>query len=206
MSKVIVFGAGGGTGRQVVEEARSAGHDVTAAVRDPAKVTLDGVRVVAADIRDAASVRAAVAGQDAVVSAVGTPGRRALGLYSEGGRTLVAAMESAGVGRLIAITSAGVRHDDPSFPLWYRLAARTLMREQYGDMARLEEIVRASNLEWTLVRPTRLVDEDPSGDYRVQDAETPRGGSQVSRADLARFIVGELDKREWVGATPTIAR
>ncbi|GAA0929930.1 NAD(P)H-binding protein [Kribbella koreensis] len=206
MAKVTVFGAGGGTGRQIVEEARSAGHEVTAAVRDPAKVTLDGVRVVAADIRDAASVQAAVAGQDAVVSAVGAPGRRALGLYSEGGRSLVAAMESAGVDRLTAITSAGVRHDDPSFPLWYRLAARTLMREQYGDMARLEEIVRASNLEWTLVRPTRLVDEEPAGDYRVQDAATPKGGSQVSRAELARFIVGELDKREWIKATPTVAR
>ncbi|GAA3581656.1 SDR family oxidoreductase [Kribbella ginsengisoli] len=206
MAKVTVFGAGGGTGRQIVEEARSAGHEVTAAVRDPAKVTLDGVRVVAADIRDAASVQAAVAEQDAVVSAVGAPGRRALGLYSEGGRSLVAAMESAGVDRLIAITSAGVRHDDPSFPLWYRLAARTLMREQYGDMARLEEIVRASNLEWTLVRPTRLVDEEPAGDYRVQDAATPKGGSQVSRAELARFIVGELDKREWIKATPTVAR
>jgi putative NADH-flavin reductase len=206
MSKVVVFGAGGGTGRRIVEEARQAGHEVTAAVRDPAKATLDGVRVVAADIRDAASVRAAVDGQDAVVSAVGAPGRRALGLYSEGGRTLVAAMESAGVNRLIAITSAGVRHDDPSFALWYRIAARTLMREQYGDMALLEEIVRASSLEWTLVRPTRLVDEEPTGDYRVLDGETPKDGSQVTRADLARFIVAELDKREWLRATPTIAR
>jgi putative NADH-flavin reductase len=205
MSKVVVFGAGGGTGRRIVEEARQAGHEVTAAVRDPTKAKLDGVRVVAADIRDAASVRAAVDGQDAVVSAVGAPGRRALGLYSEGGRTLVAAMESAGVNRLIAITSAGVRHDDPSFALWYRIAARTLMREQYGDMALLEEIVRASSLEWTLVRPTRLVDEEPTGDYRVLDGETPKDGSQVTRADLARFIVAELDKREWVRATPTIA-
>lgn len=205
MAQVIVFGAGGGTGLRVVEEAKQAGHDVTAAVRDPSKVALDGVRVVAADIRDAASVQAAVEGQDAVVSAVGAPGRRALGLYSEGGRALVAAMESAGVARLIAITSAGVRHDDPSFPLWYRLAARTLMREQYGDMALLEELVRASSLEWTLVRPTRLVDAEPTGDYRVLDGETPKGGSQITRADLARFIVGELDKREWVGATPTIA-
>lgn len=206
VSKVIVFGAGGGTGRRVVEEAVQAGHDVTAAVRDPSKAAFDGVRMVAADIRDAVSVRAAIEGQDAVVSAVGAPGRRALGLYSEGGRTLVAAMESAGVDRLIAITSAGVRHDDPSFPLWYRIAARTVMREQYGDMALLEEIVRASTLEWTLVRPTRLVDEEPTDDYRVLAGETPKGGSQITRADLARFIVGELAKREWLGATPTLAR
>ncbi|MFI5706837.1 NAD(P)-dependent oxidoreductase [Kribbella sp. NPDC051620] len=206
MSKVIVFGAGGGTGLRVVEEARLAGHDVTAAVRDPAKATLDGVRVVAADIRDAASVQAAVDGQDAVVSAVGASGRRALGLYSDSARTLVAAMESAGVPRLIAITSAGVRHDDPSFPLWYRLAAATLMRDQYGDMRQLEETVRSSTLDWTLVRPTRLIDGEATDDYRVQDAGTPNGGSEITRADLARFIVGELGKREWINKTPTLAR
>jgi putative NADH-flavin reductase len=206
MSKVVVFGAGGGTGLRVVEEAKQAGHEVTAAVRDPAKMTLDGVRLIAADIRDVASVQAAVDGQDAVVSAVGAPGRRALGLYSESGRTLVTAMESAGVPRLIAITSAGVRHDDPSFPLWYRLAAATVMKDQYGDMRLLEETIRSSTLDWTLVRPTRLLDGDATDDYRVQDAGTPKGGSQVTRADLARFIVGELGKREWLKATPTLAR
>jgi putative NADH-flavin reductase len=186
MSRIVVFGAGGRTGRT------------------PAK--LPGAEVVAADIRDPASVEAAVKGQDVVICAIGPSGRRALGLYSDAARALVPALEATGVDRLIAITSAGVRHGDPNFGRVYRVLAGTVMKEAYDDMRLMESIVRESALDWTFVRPTRLQDELPAGDYRVQDGGTPKGGWQVNRTDVACFIVEEVDKHEWSRSAPTLAQ
>ncbi|MFI6047036.1 NAD(P)-dependent oxidoreductase [Nocardia sp. NPDC051321] len=207
--KVIVFGAAGLTGQAIVAEALSAGHDVTAAVRTPAKLSsVDRERftVARADVRDPDSVRAAVVGHDAVVSAIGPAGRHAAGLYSDGARAMVSAMRSTGVHRLIAITSSGVRRDDPNHALWYRLVARTLMNELYGDMRLMEAIISESAVDWTFVRPTRLTDDPPTGSYRVEDGETPSGGWKIPVAELARFIVGELDDHRWSHAAPTLAQ
>ncbi len=163
------------------------------------------VPVVRADVRDPDSVRAAVAGHDVVVCAIGPSGRRPLGLYSEGARALVAAMGSAGVGRVIAITSGGVRRDDPNFGFWYRTVLRPLAEDLYADMRLMESTFRDSGLDWTFVRPSHLQDKPPTGDYRVQDGVTPKGGWKVSRTDVARFIAGEVDAREWSRKAPTIA-
>lgn len=205
--KVIVFGAAGRAGRAIVTEALTAGHDVTAAVRDPAKMSpADQLTVVRADVRDPDSVRAAIAGHDAVISAIGPAGRHAHGLYSDAARALVPAMQSTGVDRLIAITSSGVRRDDPNHALWYRCLARTLMNELYGDMRLMESIIGESAVDWTFVRPTRLTDDPPTATYRVQDGETPSGGWKVPVADVARFIIEELDRHRWSGAAPTLAQ
>ena len=215
---VLVLGATGGSGRHVVEEALRAGHRVTAAVRDPAKFrALDvaagladdvaaRLSVVRADVRDADSLRSAVGGHDAVVSAIGPPGRRAGGLYSAGARATVAAMEAAGVDRFVGITSAGVRYDDRELAPWYRYLVRPLLSDVYGDMIAMERIVRASSLEWTLVRPVLLVDRDPTDTYRVLDGATPARGRTITRGDVARFIVGELSEHRWSGRAPTLAQ
>jgi putative NADH-flavin reductase len=203
---VVVFGAGGRTGRLVVEEALRAGHVVTAAARGP----LDpgdrpGLRTVRVDVRDVDAVAAVVAGQDAVVCAVGPSGRTADGLYSSAARSMVAGMSVTGVDRLVAVTSSGVRLDDPHHPWWYRLLARTVMRETYGDMRRMEEIVRASGVDFTFVRPARLVDEPATGTVRIVDGANPPHGLRVTRADLARFVVDELTARRWSRSAPTMA-
>lgn len=207
--KMIIFGAAGRAGRVIVTEALNAGHEVTAAVRDPATLSTadqEPFTVVRADVRDPGSVRAAVAGHDAVVSAIGPAGRHAHGLYSDGARAMVSAMQSTGVRRLIAITSSGVRRDDPNHALWYRVLARTLMNELYGDMRQMEALISESAVDWTFVRPTRLTDDPPTGTYRVEDGETPGGGWKIPVADLARFIVGELDDHRWSHAAPTLAQ
>ncbi|MEV4112333.1 SDR family oxidoreductase [Nonomuraea sp. NPDC049695] len=211
---VVVFGANGRTGRLIVEEALRAGHDVTAAVRAPESFPpltgrdQEGVGtfdITRADIRDLDSVQAAVKGHDTVISAIGHAGRRSLGLYSDGARTLVTAMRNAGVARIIAVTSAGVRHDDPHFALWYRFVARTLLKEAYDDMRLMEAIIREAGLDWTFVRPARLLDDPATGAYRVLDDETPEGGWKTTRSDLARFITQELREHRWSHAAPTIA-
>lgn len=210
---VIVLGAGGRTGHRIVQETLRRGHRVTAAVRSPAKFPVLGVhanhaadfRVARADVRDPESLQLAIEAQDVVVSAIGPPSRNALQLYSEGARATVAAMEHCGVDRFIGITSAGVRYDDPNLAWWYRRLVRPLLKELYTDMILMEQIVRASSLDWTLVRPVLLVDRDPTGTYRVLDNATPERGRTITRADVAQFIVRELDEQRWSRRAPTLA-
>lgn len=200
MKKLVVFGANGATGRVIVDEALRAGHTVTAAVRDPSTFSAP-TDVVRADVRDLDSVRSAVAGHDAVISAIGPAGRRAEGLYSAAARAFVA----AGVDRLVALSSSGVRDDDPNHPMWYRVVARTVMGELYGDMRLMEDILRDSTVDWTFVRPARIVDQPPTGAYRAIDGVNPNSGTKISQVDLARFVVAAVDDPHWSRKYPTIA-
>jgi putative NADH-flavin reductase len=203
---VVVLGAAGRTGRLIVAEALRSGHQVTAAVRNPASVpAAPGLRVERADVRDAESLRAVIQGHDAVVSAIGPSGRKAHNLYSDGARATVSAMQVTGVKRLLAITSVGVRHDDPHHAWWYRGLIRPIGADLYADMARMERIVRDSDLDWTFVRPTYLQDREPTGSYRATDNSTPQGGWRITRTDIARFIVEELDGHRWSRQAPSLA-
>jgi len=203
---VVVLGAAGRTGRLIVAEALRSGHRVTAAVRNPSGVpAASGLRVERADVRDADRLRDVVEGHDAVVCAIGAPGRSADNLYSDGARATVSAMHAAGVKRLLAITSVGVRHDDPHHAWWYRGLIKPLGADLYADMARMEHIVRDSDLDWTFVRPTYLQDRAPTRAYRVTDNSTPKGGWRITRTDVARFVVDELDAHRWSRRAPSLA-
>lgn len=228
--KLVVFGAAGRTGRLIVDEALRAGHHVTAAVRAPEKfasgegaVSGDtggrggsgdkggagggggSLRVVRVDVRDSEGVGEVVRGQDAVVSAVGAAGRKAGRLYSDAALATVAAMRGAGVERYVAITSVGVRDDDPYFSWWYRGVVRPLGEDLYRDMRLMEDIVRGTELDWTFVRPTYLRDGEATGSYRVTDGHTPVNGWRINRADVARFIVAECEVARWSRKAPSLA-
>jgi len=190
----------------IVAEALRSGHRVTAAVRNPASIpATQGLRVERADVRHTASLRAVIQGHDAVVSAIGPAGRRAGNLYSDGARATVAAMQACGVARLLAITSVGVRHDDPHHAWWYRSLIRPIGADLYADMARMEQLVRDSDLDWTFVRPTYLQDREPTGAYRVTNNSTPKGGWRITRTDVARFIVEELEAHRWSRRAASLA-
>jgi putative NADH-flavin reductase len=205
-TNVVVLGAAGRTGRLIVAEALRSGHRVTAAVRNPASIpTTQDLRVERADVRDTDSLRAVIHGHDAVVSAIGPAGRKADNLYSDGARTTVAAMQACGVNRLLAITSVGVRHDDPHHAWWYRGLIRPIGADLYADMARMEQIVRGSDLDWTFVRPTYLQDRESTGAYRVTNNSTPKGGWRIARTDVAHFIVEELEAHRWSRRAPSLA-
>jgi putative NADH-flavin reductase len=208
-ASVVVLGAAGRTGRLVVDAALAAGHRVTAAVRTPERFSATaeqpGLRVVRADVRESGSLRQVIRGHDVVVSAIGPPGRNPQHLYSDGARATVAAMRAAGAGRYLAITSAGVRHDDPHFAWWYRTLVWPLGKQLYADMKRMEELVRETELDWTFVRPSYLQDREPTGAYRVADDSTPEHGWRITRGDVARFIVDEIGARRWSRRAPTLA-
>ncbi|MDQ7806515.1 SDR family oxidoreductase [Amycolatopsis sp. A133] len=211
MSKLVIFGANGATGHAIVEQALRAGHRVRAVVRNPdtfrpvPEEFQPALEIVKGDVLDHDDVRAAVHGQDAVISAIGPSGTRSGGLYSRSARHFVTAMTTENVARIVVLSSSGVRRGDPHHPLWYRAVARTLMRELYGDMETMETILEGSELSWTAVRPSRIIDEPVSGDYRIGDSETPKGGTTINRNDLARFVVQAATEDVWSRQRPTLA-
>ncbi|MFK0112339.1 NAD(P)-dependent oxidoreductase [Streptomyces sp. NPDC091217] len=212
--KIVIFGANGPTGRQATRQAIAEGHTVTAVTRRPGEFPLSDslLRVVGADVHDPSAVARAVAGQDAVISALGVPyGRSPVTVYSEGITHIAQAMTKHGVRRLVCVSSTvlfGVPAPGETF--FFRkvlepLIARTMGRTVYDDMRRMEEIVRESDHEWTVVRPAGLFDADAVSDYRVATSRLP--GRFTSRADLGdallREAAGPPHVREFVDVRTT---
>ncbi|MEO8607895.1 MAG: SDR family oxidoreductase [Chloroflexota bacterium] len=195
--KLVVFGAQGGIGRQVVEQALTAGHTVTAVVRRPSEMTLQHERleIVKGDVLEPASIQAAIAGKDAVVSALGIKNRAPTTVYSQGVANIIQAMNAAHVRRLMCISASGL---DPG-PLWQRVIAKPLLwmilKEMYSDLARMETVVKASNLDWTIMRPPQFTDGPHTGRYQTSVNQHLARGRSISRADIADYIVTHLDDR-----------
>jgi putative NADH-flavin reductase len=196
---LLVIGATRHTGNQVMRQALAAGHTVTALARDPARIEIqhERLRVVCGDVMDAATLVPAIAGCDAVLSALGATSavRKPTTLYSEGMRNIVQAMRAAGVPRLIAVTAAPLNRDkDDTLPS--RVMNRMMwafIKELYSDMARMEEVIRTSGLEWTILRPPKLTGKSPTGRYRLAINRSVRGGYSIGRADLAGAMLKLLD-------------
>lgn len=198
--KVTVFGATGGTGKHVVEQALAAGHEVTAVARDVSEVTpRDGLTVLQGDVVDFASVEQAVAGSDAVVSVLGVADRRKpTKLFSEGVSNMVRAMKASGTKRIIALSADGVE-PNPAVNIGQRLVialvVARILKHLYGDMLEMERVLADSETDWTVVRPPRLSDKEHTGAYQVSTGE-PGPSSGISRADLADYIVTRLADEE----------
>jgi len=194
--KILVIGATGPTGLQLVSQAVALGHEVTAAARRPEAANLPaGVQVVGADVTDAASLAAAGAGQDAVISSLGSRiVRKPTTLLSDGTRNLIAGMSQAGVSRLVCITGigAGESRGHGGF-LYDRIVQPLLLNEIYKDKDRQEAVVRASSLNWTLVRPGMLTNGPRTGGFREMTDLTGIVVGKVARADVAAYILAHLD-------------
>jgi putative NADH-flavin reductase len=201
--KIVVFGANGPTGRLVTGQALAAGHDVTVVSRNPDAFPLrDGrLRVVGADVHDPDAVDRVIAGQDAVLSSLGVPySREPISVYSAGVSSIMRAMSHHGVQRLVTVSSGqtdptlgphgGFFVDKVASPI-VGYFGRTL----YADMARMEALLKASDLEWTVMRPSGLFDIDHVTDYRV--AENYLNGSYTARSDLANAMLHQLNSNEY---------
>jgi len=195
--RLTIFGATGGTGTQLVRQALEEGHDVTAVVRDPARLDVpahERLEVVTADVRDPGAIGPAVAGADAVLSALGPRGRGPTTICSDGARAIVEAMGKAGVRRLLVVSAAGP-FPDAGDGLVVRsvikpIVLERLMKDAFDDMRRCEEEVRGTALDWTILRPPQLVDKPATGRYRTATDLNLRGGRKISRADLAACMLG----------------
>ncbi|MFE0423648.1 NAD(P)-dependent oxidoreductase [Streptomyces sp. NPDC058953] len=195
--KLIIFGANGPTGRLATRQALAEGHTVTAVTRRPDgfPISAPGLRVAGADIQDAAAVHELVAGHDAVISTVGIAYTKApVTVYSRGTANVMAAMEGHGVRRLVCVSSIGANYvEAPGETLMFRKVIVPMLlrmgRTLYDDTSRMEDLVGASDLDWTVVRPAGLFDATATTKYSVHTDRRP--GWFTSRADLADVLVRE---------------
>ncbi|MDA3649874.1 SDR family oxidoreductase [Saccharopolyspora indica] len=196
--RITIFGATGGTGKHLIEQALAAGHQVTAVVRDPAKVTREHpeLTVVRADVMDAAGIRPHIAGRDAVISAIGsTSVRNPTAVQTDSTISILDAMGAAGVRRFLVVSNGGMitEGDDPLTKHLVKPIMWRFLKHPWTDMQRMEEIVRASEADWTIIRPPRLTEGPRTGRYRSAVERAVRGGMKISRADLADSILRSLD-------------
>jgi putative NADH-flavin reductase len=192
---LTIFGASGGTGRQLVGQALAGGHQVTAVVRDPARLTVPAhpwLGVVTADIMDPASILPAVTGADAVLTAAGPRGSGPTTVITDSVRSIAAAMDKAGTRRLLALSGSIVADEGEGIFLRYVLkpvARRTFLRYVCADMRQAEAEVAATDLDWTIMRPPALTDGPATGKYRTAIDRGLARGIRVARADLAACML-----------------
>jgi putative NADH-flavin reductase len=200
---IAVFVATGRTGRRVVRRALNNGHRVTAVVRTPSKldVTHDRLTVEQGDVKNYDTFADALQESEAVVSAIGKESvLRRVSLYSEGITNIVQAMNEHNVSRLIPISSGGTYPGwDSNNAVFYELVIkRVFLRRVYADMMRMEDIVMATDLDWTVVRPSGLSEDKGFGNYRAEVGYSFPESSTTTRDDLAEFIVEELDSDQFL--------
>lgn len=207
--KIVVFGASGGLGRKLVEQALEAGFIVTAFVRSPEKFTVKrpNLTVFQGDAMDAAAVEKAIAGQDAVVSALGPTRPPVPHMMETAAKNIVAGMKKHGVRRIVSTTGAGVRQpeDHPKFvDRFFAFLLSLLAKDVVLDSAANVRVIQGSELDWTIVRFPRLVNGERTGKYRVGYVGAD-SGTQISRADAADFVLRELTEKKWLRKLPVVS-
>jgi putative NADH-flavin reductase len=207
--RVLVLGATGATGRHLLDQALARGHQVSALARNPAKLHRRSrdLTVVQGDVTDALAVERALTSQDAVLCALGssTPLQHDPALVAGIGN-LVGAMERLQVRRLVYLSFLGVHHGRRQLsPLGRYLVAPLLLRKVAADHERKEAIIQHSTLEWVIVRPPRLTNGRRTGTYRSgADIQATMVVPRISRADLAEFMVGQLNGDTHLRRTPAV--
>jgi uncharacterized protein YbjT (DUF2867 family) len=189
--QVTVFGATGGTGRLVVDQALAAGHDVTALVRDPRRLGPTGARVQVevGDARDPEAVARAVSRAQGVISSIGGPGMGRSTLITDAMTTIAGALP-AGT-RLLAVSTVGAGDSASQFPRAVRMTVGLLLRNAIADHDGQERVIMGSDLDWTIARCVGLTDGPATGEVHVL-TQGKVGGSRIARADVARWLVANL--------------
>jgi putative NADH-flavin reductase len=197
--KLAIFGATGATGTSLTGQALAAGHEVTAVVRDPARLAVPAqpkLRILSADVMDPASIVPVIAGADAVISVVGPRGTGPTTVIQDSVRSIIQAMDKTSTRRLLQVSGSVVTDEGESPYLRYLLkplARRTFLRHVCADMRSGEDQIRDSDLDWTILRPPALTGKAATGTYRTAiDRNLPHGFT-VSRADLAACLLALLN-------------
>lgn len=207
--RLLIVGATGGSGRQLVQQALALGHEVTALVRTPEKLGIQhaNLRIVKGDVLDYASVESAMQGQDAVLSALGHT--RFFGpsnILSEGTRNILRAMQRCRVPRFICESSLGVGNAAGRLgPIATLLFVPLLLPFYFWDRVRQEKLIEESDLDWVIVRPSTLTNGSARGSYphglNVGSYILP---TRISRADVADFMLKQLSDDTYLGTAPGI--
>ncbi|MBZ5549777.1 MAG: SDR family oxidoreductase [Acidobacteriia bacterium] len=200
--KLVVLGATGGTGMEVVRQALQRGHSVTALVRSPDRLKPFGgqIAVKQGDLLSSADLQPVIQGHDAVVSAFGPrlPVSKAdAHLLQQFADALIGAMVKTNVRRVV-VESVAFLFKDAIFPPAY-LLGRLFLRQVVNDASAMEQVFANSQLDWTMVRPPELTDKPYTGKYRVREGHLPLFGFKIARADVADFMIRAAENCSWVG-------
>jgi len=210
-STIALFGATGRTGRLVLAQALADGHTVRVLARRPEAITQasDRLTIVRGDVRDPAAVEQTVRGTDAVISVFGQVKGSPPTVQADGTRNIVEAMQREQITRIISLSGGGLpaeEHDRPGMPdRVIRFLLKTLAPQVLDDARRHLEVLRNSGLDWTVVRGPRLTDAPATGTYRVGWVGV-NASTQISRGDLASFILSQVDDRQFVRELPFVSR
>ena len=208
-SRILVVGATGGTGREVVLQALAAGHDVTALSRTATRLSIEHPKLRALDgalPQDAALLSNAMAGQDVVISALGRGQSLASHhLIEQSVPAVLTAMRAHGVRRLIFTSAIGVGDAVRDIPFLPAMFARTLLRGIYADKIIGERMVRESGVDWTIAQPAGLTNGTRTERYQAAERLPLSGLPKISRADVAHFLLAQIEDRSNVGKTLVLA-
>jgi putative NADH-flavin reductase len=205
--KILVLGATGGTGRQIVEQGIARGHKITALIRDAARQDAfpDHVHTIAGDALDRDAVDRAVAGQDDVIYALGTKQTGQTTFFSESTQLVLQSMEKHGVRRLVCITGIGAGETRGHGGLVYdRLIFPFFTRKIYEDKDRQEALVRRSSVDWVLVRPAVFREGAAKGELQVVTDVNGVTLTRIARHEVARFVLDQLESNQYLRKAPFI--
>jgi putative NADH-flavin reductase len=190
--RLFVLGATGGTGKQLVDLALQRGHQVTAFVRSPQKIPRhEHLTIVEGDPRRTEQLASAMPGHDAILSALGAIGRGQTTLLGDCARSTIEAGSASGVKRMFVVSSALLF---PDAGLIGTVLSRFVFGHVLRDSLEMEQVVKNSGLDWTIVRPVRLTNGSCTGRWRFEVDRIPRGGFSISRADVAHFLLDAVEK------------
>lgn len=207
--KLTIFGSTGGTGQQVVTQALSQGHELTVLVRNPDKLRQREkiLHVIQGDVMDLAQVKHAIQGQDGVLCNLGSPPADQNGVRTKGTENIISAMEQTGTKRLVCQSALGVGDSRTLLPFHYTyLIVPLFLRHVFADHATQEKLIKKSGLDWVIVRPAILTDEEQTGSYQYDiSANIKTISLKISRADVADFMLRQLTDDTWLHKTPYIS-
>ena len=203
--KIAIFGATGATGLLLTERCLAAGHTVKALTSNPATYPFaDRTEVIQGDSKDPEAVRKTVAGVDLVLSALGARSLKKEDILEDSLPLIVAAMQQAGVRRIITLGSAGALptslDKQPAYRRWIvqNIVYNTVLKWPVASQIAQYAILSASDLDWTMVMPPMLTNGPARGKLRIDGEALPRNGSRIARADVADFMMQQIDNPQWV--------
>ncbi len=207
--KLVIFGATGTVGAHVVQQALKQKHTVTAFVRNQTKLDIQHPELsfVQGDVMDAIAVEQSIRGQDAVICVLGSSKQLKSTIRSEGTQQIIQAMEKVGVRRLICQSTMGTGDSWGNLDFyWKYIMFGFILRHVFADHERQEALVRSSNLDWTIVRPSAFTDGPFTGRYRHNFLGTDRDITlKISRADVADFILKQLLDQSSLYQAPSLS-
>ena len=210
--RIVLFGATGLTGHEILKQAIDDGHEVTIIVRNFNSIEIkhSNLTIEEGDILKLQSFEDVIKDSDVVISAVGTgtsfsKARKPTTLYSEGFKNIVTAMRKHNINRFVVILSVGTI-PDPNEALIHKTMIRPMLKGTYDDMRRAESFLTECNdIDWTGIRPLRLNNKPRTGKYRTAKDILPPKGVNISRADVAEFILKQMNSEDYIRGYVTIA-